>query len=231
MPERWLKGISLNDNCGSGITAYRILASWHSSFNLPFNLELFFSNHTCAFPSQTRRFARCVALRITLLTHAIPFPPWASSQGKNRFLHHHKRAPRNRLVRKVHVHKSQFPFSLLTTPRSQAQQIVVIKSVRDHPRVENERNVLNSLQHRTPYLRQVIDEIEAPSTPSTIVLKHLDSDLLETSIRKSLNQKELKYVSRRVLEALEVLHEENYVHTGMYELSLGIIWLYGLPMS
>jgi serine/threonine protein kinase len=105
--------------------------------------------------------------------------------------------------------KPQFTVSPLTATRSQAMQDVVIKSVRDHPRVANERNVLKSLQHRTPYLRPLIDEIEAPSTRSTIVLKHLDSDLLESSIRKQLNRNELKYVSRRVLEALKILHEAN----------------------
>jgi serine/threonine protein kinase len=115
---------------------------------------------------------------------------------------------------------SQFTFHLLTSTRSQAQQLVVIKGVRDHPRVENERDVLKSLQHRTPPL---IDEIEAPSTPSTIVLKHLDSDLLETLFARSFNRKELKYVSRRVLEALQILHQANYVHTGKLERLLGTL--------
>lgn len=91
---------------------------------------------------------------------------------------------------------------------------MIIKAVQGHPRVENERDVLRRFQNRTPYLRPLTDEIEEPSKPTTIVLKHLDDDLLNVSIKRTLNQKELKYVARRVLEALAVLHEDDYVHTG-----------------
>lgn len=63
-------------------------------------------------------------------------------------------------------------------------------------------------------LRPLIDEISEPSTPSTIVLKYLEDHLLNSSITKTLNRKELKYVSRGILEALKVLHENRYVHTG-----------------
>lgn len=51
------------------------------------------------------------------------------------------------------------------------------------------------------------------------MLSHLDSHLLNASCQKPLSQKELKYVARRVLEALKVLHEDGYVHTGSYSLS------------
>jgi serine/threonine protein kinase len=90
----------------------------------------------------------------------------------------------------------------------------VIKSVEDHSRVENERNVLNRFQHRTQYLRPLIDEIDEPSTPVTIPLQYLQGNLLEASIAKTLNRSELKYVSRCVLEALKILHEDIFVHTG-----------------
>jgi serine/threonine protein kinase len=60
----------------------------------------------------------------------------------------------------------------------------------------------------------LIDEIEEPSDPTTIVLKYLEDHLLNASIKKTLNRRELKYVSRCILEALKVLHEEGYVHTG-----------------
>lgn len=80
--------------------------------------------------------------------------------------------------------------------------------------MENERNVVKRFRDRTPYLRPLIDEIEEPSDPPTIVLKYLEDHLLNASIKKTLNRKELKYVSRRILEALKVLHEEGYVHTG-----------------
>jgi len=90
----------------------------------------------------------------------------------------------------------------------------VIKSVLDYPRVENERDVLKRFQHRTPYLRPLIDEIDEPTLPVTIALKHLQGDLLEASIARTLNRQELKHVSRCVLEALKTLHEDGSVHTG-----------------
>lgn len=89
-----------------------------------------------------------------------------------------------------------------------------MKSVSGHPRVENERDVLQRFQSRSPYIRPLIDEIQDPAEPTTIVLRHLEMDLLEASIQKPLNRKEIKYVSRRILEALSVLHEDGYVHTG-----------------
>lgn len=91
---------------------------------------------------------------------------------------------------------------------------VVVKCVRGHPRVENERDVLHRFQNQTPYLRPLIDEIKELSDTPTIVLKYLDDHLLNSSTKKTLNQKELKYVSRRILSALAVLHENGYVHTG-----------------
>jgi hypothetical protein len=58
----------------------------------------------------------------------------------------------------------------------------VIESVQDYPRVENERNVLKRFQHRTPYLRPLIDEIDEPPVPMTIALKYLQGDLLDASV-------------------------------------------------
>jgi hypothetical protein len=60
----------------------------------------------------------------------------------------------------------------------------------------------------------MIDEIQDPAEPVTIALKHLDDDLYEASKQKMLNRKELKYVSKRILEALKALHQEGFVHTG-----------------
>jgi serine/threonine protein kinase len=98
--------------------------------------------------------------------------------------------------------------------RNHQQETVVIKSVEGHPRVENERDVLHRLQHRTPFLRPLVDDIQEPSAPTTIALKYLDSDLLIETKKKTLNRKELRHVCRSVLEALKVIHEENLVHTG-----------------
>lgn len=92
-------------------------------------------------------------------------------------------------------------------------QTVVIKSAR-HFRIANEKNVLRKFQLRTPHLRPLIDEIVEPADPPAIVLKHLDNDLQTASNAKKLSGIEVKYISRRVLEALKVLHEDGYVHTG-----------------
>ncbi|OJD13104.1 STE/STE20 protein kinase [Blastomyces percursus] len=96
---------------------------------------------------------------------------------------------------------------------NQAEETVIIKWVHGHPRVENERDVLKRFRGRTPYLRPLIDEIDEPADPPIIVLKYLDDHLLNASIKKTLNRKELKHISRCVLEALKVLHGDGYVHT------------------
>jgi serine/threonine protein kinase len=60
----------------------------------------------------------------------------------------------------------------------------------------------------------LIDEIVDPVAPPAIVLKHLEDDLLTASGAKKLSGREIRYVSKRILEALKVLHEDGYVHTG-----------------
>ncbi|KAJ8128990.1 hypothetical protein O1611_g4640 [Lasiodiplodia mahajangana] len=97
--------------------------------------------------------------------------------------------------------------------RNQLNDPVIVKGVSGHPRVENERDVLKRFQPRSPYLRPLIDEIQDPAEPTTIVLKHLESDLLEATVQRPLNIGEIKYVSKRILEALSVMHEDGYVHT------------------
>jgi len=95
----------------------------------------------------------------------------------------------------------------------------VIKGVQGHFRVRNERDVLKRLQSRSPYIRPLVDEVIDPPEPSIIMLRHLDDHLLKASIRQKLNRTEVKYVSKRILEALNILHEDGFVHTGMYLLS------------
>lgn len=90
----------------------------------------------------------------------------------------------------------------------------MVKGIQGHPRVENERDVLRRFQSSTTHLRPLLDEIQDPATPPIIVLRYLDDHLLNSSIEKSLNRKELKFVARCILEALSVLHKEGYVHTG-----------------
>jgi serine/threonine protein kinase len=97
----------------------------------------------------------------------------------------------------------------------QSHDTVVIKAVLNHPRVKNEADFLKLYQNRSPHLRPLVDEIIEPHNYPTIALRHLDDDLLNASIDRALNRQEMKHVSRCVLEALEVLHEDGIVHTGM----------------
>ncbi|OJD10351.1 hypothetical protein ACJ73_09830 [Blastomyces percursus] len=96
---------------------------------------------------------------------------------------------------------------------NQNKESVVIKSV-NHFRLQNERDILRRFQSKTNVIRPLLDEIQNPSTPPTIVLRHLDDDILHASDMKRLTRQEVKYVARKVLEALSVLHEEGFVHTG-----------------
>ncbi|KAH6724013.1 putative serine/threonine protein kinase [Leptodontidium sp. MPI-SDFR-AT-0119] len=97
---------------------------------------------------------------------------------------------------------------------NQSEQTVVIKSVR-HFRLQNELDILKRFQSRTTSLRPLIDEIEDPSDLPALVLKHLDDDLLNASASQRLTKLEIKHVAKNTLEALRVLHEDGFVHTGM----------------
>jgi hypothetical protein len=99
-----------------------------------------------------------------------------------------------------------------------SQQQVVIKSVAGRSVVEHERYILQ-LFNQAPLLRPVIDEIEEPPKPTTIVLQYLDADLEQCSMEKRLNRKELKYVSKKILQALNILHDREFVNTGILILS------------
>jgi len=92
---------------------------------------------------------------------------------------------------------------------------VVIKSIEGHWRLHNERDILTRFQDRAPTLRPLLDEIKEPAEPPAIVLKYLDDDLTKASKKQRLTRSEIKYVARNVLEALCVLHQDGFVHTGM----------------
>lgn len=97
--------------------------------------------------------------------------------------------------------------------RNEHQKKFIIKSDTNW-RLQNECDLLKHFQHRTPYLRPVVDEIVEPAEPPTIVLRWLDDDIRRASFAQRLTRGEVKYVARRVLEALSALHEDGYVHTG-----------------
>jgi len=97
--------------------------------------------------------------------------------------------------------------------KTQRNQAVIVKSVY-HFRLQNERDVLKRFQCQTPFIRPLLDEIVDPSDPPAIILKHLDDHLLNASVSKRLTSQEIRYIARRILEALKVLHENGFVHTG-----------------
>lgn len=100
---------------------------------------------------------------------------------------------------------------------NQDKQSVIIKSV-DHFRIFNERDILLRFQDKTPFLRPLLDEIQQPATPPIFVLKYMQHDLLHISNSQRLTRMEVKHVTRRVLEAISVLHREGFVHTGNFVL-------------
>ncbi|KAH8597511.1 kinase-like domain-containing protein [Bisporella sp. PMI_857] len=84
-----------------------------------------------------------------------------------------------------------------------------------HFRLESECYIRKSFQSRISSFRPLIDEIEGPSDLATLVLKHLDDDLLNASVAQQLTSLEIKQVAKKTLEALKVLHEAGYAHTGI----------------
>lgn len=91
------------------------------------------------------------------------------------------------------------------------------KSV-SHFQLQNERNILLRFQDRTTSIRPLLDEVEEPSVAHALILRHLDDDALHASNKQRLTRPEVKYVAKRVLEALSTLHDEGFVHTGMLHL-------------
>ncbi|ODH25639.1 hypothetical protein ACO22_05181 [Paracoccidioides brasiliensis] len=97
---------------------------------------------------------------------------------------------------------------LLNEARSQNEQPVVIKGVR-HFRLKNERDVLHRFQDRTSFIRPLLDEIIEPSDIPAIVLQRLDDHLLNASSSRKLTTHEVKYIAKRILKALKVLHDDD----------------------
>lgn len=98
----------------------------------------------------------------------------------------------------------------LTLNRSSKLGKVIIKSAPKY-RLDNERDVLKHF-HARPGIRQLLDEIQ---DPPSLVLKHLDDNLLSASNSKRLENPEIKFIAKRILEALQAFHEDGYVHTGI----------------
>ena len=86
---------------------------------------------------------------------------------------------------------------------------MVIKKAPPHL-LSIERAVLELVRNHTG-IRQMVDDIE---NPPALVLEYLDDNLLDVSSRERLQGSDVKVVARTALEALAVLHENGFVHTG-----------------
>ncbi|KAK1579442.1 serine/threonine protein kinase [Colletotrichum navitas] len=104
------------------------------------------------------------------------------------------------------------PFNLIL---DQNESKCIVKSVRGHWRLQNEANVLERYQSKTPFLRPIIDEIIRPTDPPSLILRHLDSELLTESKKKRLTRPEIKQVAQCILKALLILHKDGMVHTDL----------------
>jgi len=87
---------------------------------------------------------------------------------------------------------------------------VVIKTA-PKERFENERDLLKRFCN-CPHTRQLLDETR---DPPSLVLRHLDDNLLDASNKLMLQSSDVKLVAKRILQALQALHEDGYTHTGM----------------
>lgn len=61
------------------------------------------------------------------------------------------------------------------------------------------------------HIRPLLDQIEEPPA---LVLKFFQGTLLRASNMRRLERPEIKFVAKGVLEALNIFHEADYVHTG-----------------
>lgn len=104
----------------------------------------------------------------------------------------------------------------LTINRSSNLGKVIIKSAPKY-RLDNERDILKHF-HAQPGIRRLLDETQ---DPPSLVLKYLDDNLLTASNSKRLEKPEIKFIAKRILEALQAFHEDGYVHTGI-TLSLSV---------
>lgn len=100
--------------------------------------------------------------------------------------------------------------SPLTLNRSSNLGKVIIKSAPKY-RLDHERDVLQHF-HARPGIRQLLDETQ---DPPSLVLEYLDDNLLTASNSKRLENPEIKFIAKRILEALQAFHEDGYVHTGI----------------
>lgn len=110
---------------------------------------------------------------------------------------------------------------LITIRKSNSQARKGINKTAPLGRLENERDVLMQF-HTCPHIRQVLDETK---NPPSLILQHLDDNLLHASSVKTLESSDVKFVAKIVLQAIQALHEEGYTHTGMFRVTCLLIYI------
>ncbi|PGH11507.1 hypothetical protein AJ80_07073 [Polytolypa hystricis UAMH7299] len=111
-------------------------------------------------------------------------------------------------VRRINGYSNTILLFLTSGGSGAKKDTVIVKTAPDY-RLDNERKILKRF-HGRPGIRQLIDEV---ISPPALILRHFDDNLLQASNKKKLGRRGIKFVARRILEALQVLHEEGYVHT------------------
>ena len=94
--------------------------------------------------------------------------------------------------------------------RTSTSQKVTVKTAPDWP-LKNERDVLESVRDNA-CIRSIVDTSD---DPPSLILEHLDDNLLNASNAQRLGRQEIKMVARNVLLASAALHSRGYVHTGI----------------
>ncbi|KAF8861186.1 kinase-like protein [Acephala macrosclerotiorum] len=104
---------------------------------------------------------------------------------------------------------AQVAKDIWTAIKSGTQSGKVVIKTAPKERFENERDVLKHFRNRL-HIRQLLDETK---DPPSLVLQHLDDNLLDASNKKTLQRSDVKLVAKRILQALQALHEDGYTHT------------------
>ena len=85
----------------------------------------------------------------------------------------------------------------------------VIVKVAPAYRLENEFRVLQAVGGN-PCIRPLI---ETTKEPHSLVLRHLDDNLLDVSNTKRLEKADIKNFAHNMLTTIDALHGKGYVHT------------------
>ena len=95
--------------------------------------------------------------------------------------------------------------------RDENQTTVILKTA-PAKRLEMESKLLKLLKNHSSF-RQVLDRLD---NPPVLVLEYLEKNLMEVAHQQRLSRPVIKCVAKGVLEALSVLHDRGFVHTGLF---------------